>query len=101
MYAALWRALPGPRAVKAVQALVLVLAAVAFCFLWLFPRISPHMPFNDNTVDSSGRAAPHAAAPRAPAPHAAAPRAAAPHTATPAGEYARAAVAPRTAAAHP
>jgi hypothetical protein len=52
IYSAIWRALPGPVAVKALLSLVLVFAAVAFCFLWLFPRIAPHMPFNDNTVDT-------------------------------------------------
>jgi hypothetical protein len=51
IYAAVWRALPGPVLAKAVQALVLVVAAVLFCFLWLFPRIAPLMPFNDNTVE--------------------------------------------------
>ena len=29
------------------------MAVVAFLFLWLFPRIAPLMPFNDNTVDSA------------------------------------------------
>ena len=60
MYAALWRALPGPRWVKALQCLVLVLAVVAVCFVWLFPAVAPYMPFNDNTVEtgtqSTGRA---------------------------------------------
>jgi len=53
IYAAIWRALPGPLAVRVLLAVVLVLAVVAFCFLWLFPRIAPLMPFNDNTVDPS------------------------------------------------
>ncbi len=53
IYGAIWRALPGPTALRALLALVLVFAAVAFCFLWLFPRIAPHMPFNDNTVDTA------------------------------------------------
>ena len=52
MYAALWRALPGPRWVKALQCLVLVLAVVAVCFVWLFPAVAPYMPFNDNTVET-------------------------------------------------
>jgi hypothetical protein len=51
IYGALWRALPGPRPVRVVQAVVLVLAAVVFCLLWLFPRIAPHMPFNETTVE--------------------------------------------------
>ncbi|MEO7423069.1 MAG: hypothetical protein ABIU87_11815 [Ornithinibacter sp.] len=50
MYAALWRALPGPRVVKGVQCLVLVLLALTVSFLWVFPAIAPHMPFNDTTV---------------------------------------------------
>jgi hypothetical protein len=51
LYAALWRALPGPTVVRALLALVLLAGVVAICFLWLFPRIAPLMPFNDNTVD--------------------------------------------------
>jgi hypothetical protein len=57
LYAALWRALPGPLAVRVLLAAVLVLLVVVVCFLWVFPRIAPLMPFNDNTVDPS--AAPH------------------------------------------
>ena len=57
LYAAIWRALPGPLVVRVLLALVLLAAVVAFCFLWLFPRIAPSMPFNDNTVDG-GSAAP-------------------------------------------
>jgi hypothetical protein len=60
LYAAIWRALPGPPLVRAVLSLVLLLVVVAFCFLWLFPRIAPLMPFNDNTVVPNG--APSAAA---------------------------------------
>ncbi len=53
LYAAIWRALPGPLAVRILLAAVLVLAVVVVCFLWIFPRIAPLMPFNDNTVDPS------------------------------------------------
>ena len=53
--------LPGPRAAQA-QALVLVVAVIAFCFLWLFPRISPLMPWGDNTVDN-GAQSPSSTAP--------------------------------------
>ena len=60
MYAALWRVLPGPRWVKAVQCLVLLLVVVAICFVWVFPAVAPYMPFNDNSVEtgstSSGQA---------------------------------------------
>ena len=55
MYAALWRVLPGPRWVKAVQCLVLLLVVVAICFVWLFPAVAPYMPFNDNTVETGGQ----------------------------------------------
>ena len=58
LYAAIWRALPGPLVVRILLAAVLVLIVVAVCFLWLFPRIAPLMPFNDNTVDpTASRAA--------------------------------------------
>lgn len=50
LYAALWRALPGPRLVRVLVCLLLLAAVVAFCFLWLFPRVAPLLPFNDNTV---------------------------------------------------
>ncbi len=49
-YGLLWRLLPGPRALKVVEAIVLVLAIVAALFLWVFPQIAPYMPFNDTTV---------------------------------------------------
>ena len=54
LYSALWRALPGPTPAKALQVLVLLAAVVAFLFLWLFPRIAPSMPFNENTVGAAG-----------------------------------------------
>ena len=59
IYAAIWRALPGPLVVRVLLAVVLVVAVVAFCFLWLFPRIAPLMPFNDNTVDPSAGVVAH------------------------------------------
>ena len=52
MYGQLWRLLPGPWPAKAVQALILVVAVVVVCFLWLFPAIAPLMPFNDNTIQT-------------------------------------------------
>jgi hypothetical protein len=52
VYGSLWRALPGPRAVKALLSLVLAIGVVVICFLWLFPAIAPFMPFNDNTIQS-------------------------------------------------
>lgn len=50
MYAALWRALPGPRWAKALQCLLLALAVVAVLFTWVFPAVSPLLPFTGNTV---------------------------------------------------
>lgn len=52
MYGALWRVLPGPRSVKVVLLLLLAALVVVVCFVWVFPAIAPHLPFNDNTVDS-------------------------------------------------
>ena len=58
LYAAIWRALPGPLVVRILLATVLLLLVVVVCFLWLFPRIAPLMPFNDNTVDPTALRAP-------------------------------------------
>jgi hypothetical protein len=49
-YALVWRLLPGPRALKVVEATVLVLAVVAVLFIWVFPQVAPYMPFNETTV---------------------------------------------------
>jgi hypothetical protein len=51
MYGAIWRALPGPTVVRALIALLLVLAVVAVLFLWVFPWAETHLPFLDVTVD--------------------------------------------------
>jgi hypothetical protein len=53
MYGPLWRLLPGPWPVKALLSVILLLAVIALCFLWLFPEVAPFMPFNDNTVQSA------------------------------------------------
>jgi hypothetical protein len=50
-YGWLWRILPGPKAAKVVQVVVLLLAVVAVLFTWVFPVIAPLMPFNDTTVE--------------------------------------------------
>ena len=49
-YGLLWRLLPGPKALKMVEASLLVLAVVAVLFVWVFPQIAPYMPFNETTV---------------------------------------------------
>lgn len=50
MYAALWRALPGNRMVRALLVLVLLAVLVLVCFAWVFPAVAPLMPFDDGTV---------------------------------------------------
>jgi hypothetical protein len=57
MYGPLWRLLPGPWLVKVCVSMILVVAVVAVCFLWLFPAVAPYMPFNGSSVQS-GRALP-------------------------------------------
>jgi hypothetical protein len=59
VYGALWRILPGPGWLKAVECLVLLLLVVWVLFTWVFPAVSPYLPFTDNTVGaaaSPGRA---------------------------------------------
>jgi hypothetical protein len=51
MYAALWRALPGPAAAKAAQCLALFAALVVALFLWVFPVVEAKLPFLNVTVD--------------------------------------------------
>ncbi|WP_170970233.1 hypothetical protein [Nocardioides jishulii] len=46
MYAALWRLLPGPRWLKALEALVLVGLVVSALLMWVFPAVEPHLPFD-------------------------------------------------------
>ncbi|WP_165497025.1 hypothetical protein [Rhodococcus sp. ABRD24] len=50
MYGYLWRALPGPRPVKAVLVIVLVVAFVLLLMEVVFPWVSEHMPYSDVTV---------------------------------------------------
>jgi hypothetical protein len=52
MYAALWRRLPGGRAAKSLQVLVLAVLAVAVLFVWVFPAVAPHLPFENVTIDA-------------------------------------------------
>lgn len=51
MYAALWRILPGPTAVKALLAALIFLAVVLVLFVWVFPWLEPRLPFQDVTVE--------------------------------------------------
>jgi len=50
MYAWIWRILPGPVAVKAVTALVLVAGVVALLMFVVFPWVEPMLPFNKVAV---------------------------------------------------
>ena len=50
MYPWIWRHLPGGPAIKAVTALVLVLGVCALLLFVIFPRVEPHLPFNDVTI---------------------------------------------------
>jgi len=50
MYAALWRALPGPVWFRLMLVLLALAGVVVVCFTWLFPLIAPLLPFNDPDV---------------------------------------------------
>jgi hypothetical protein len=50
VYGWIWRHLPGPFAVKLVEALVLVAAVLALLFLVVFPWAEPRLPFNEVTT---------------------------------------------------
>ncbi len=50
MYATLWRALPGPVWARVLLCAVLALVVVAVCFSWVFPALSPLLPFTDPTA---------------------------------------------------
>ena len=52
MYGFLWRHLPGPWPVRAIESLALLVGAVALLFYVVFPAVDPHLPFNDVTVNS-------------------------------------------------
>ncbi|GAA1212838.1 hypothetical protein [Prauserella alba] len=50
MYGWIWRHLPGPVALRVVEALVLVAAVVALLMFVVFPWVEPMLPFNDVSV---------------------------------------------------
>ncbi|SNR28108.1 hypothetical protein SAMN06265360_101167 [Haloechinothrix alba] len=50
MYAWLWRHLPGPRPVRALIALVLIVGVIALLMLVVFPWAEPLLPFNNVSV---------------------------------------------------
>ena len=51
MYAALFRALPGPRPLKVLLMTALLAAAVVALFLWVFPWVESLLPSADLTVE--------------------------------------------------
>ncbi|KGN41656.1 hypothetical protein [Knoellia aerolata] len=57
MYAALWRALPGPALLRAALLVVLLGAVVVACFEWLFPLVASWLPYDETTVGSDTGAA--------------------------------------------
>ena len=54
MYGLIWRALPGPWAVKLLLSLLLIAAVVYLLMEYVFPVIAPYMPFNEATVTEDG-----------------------------------------------
>lgn len=50
MYSWIWRQLPGPRVVKVVEALLLIITVVALLMLVVFPWAEPRLPFNQVTT---------------------------------------------------
>jgi high-affinity Fe2+/Pb2+ permease len=53
MYEWIWRHLPGPTPVKALQALALFALVVLVLFVFVFPWMQQHLPFTSVTIDSS------------------------------------------------
>ena len=51
MYSWIWRTLPGGLPGKLLGSLVLLAAAVAVLFLFVFPAVEPLLPFSDVTVE--------------------------------------------------
>ena len=52
MYAALWRILPGPVWLKAIELLVLLVAVVAALFFWVYPFVATFFGSPEATVGS-------------------------------------------------
>ena len=50
MYAALWRRLPGPLAVRVLTAFALLALAVLALCVWVFPAVEAHVPWGEVTV---------------------------------------------------
>ncbi len=55
IYPWIWRRLPGPRAVRALLALVLVAGVLAGCALWLFPAVAALLDGGGGVVALAGQ----------------------------------------------
>ena len=53
MYVWIWRTLPGGLLGKLAGSALLLVAAVAALFLYVFPAVEPLLPLDDVTVDGS------------------------------------------------
>ena len=53
MYAWVWRSLPGGLPGKLLGSAILLTAAVAVLFLYVFPAVEPLLPIGDVTVDGA------------------------------------------------
>lgn len=51
MYGWIWRHLPGPMALKTLQALILVAAVCALLLFVVFPWLEPRLPISQVTVN--------------------------------------------------
>jgi len=51
MYPWIWRHLPGPAALRVVQALILIAAVCALLLFVVFPWLEPRLPFGHSTVN--------------------------------------------------
>ncbi len=51
MYSWIWRHLPGSRAIKFLEATLLIAAVVALLLLVVFPWADPRLPFNAVTTN--------------------------------------------------
>jgi len=51
VYSWIWRHLPGPTALRALLALLLLGAVSALLLFVVFPEVEPYLPFSDVTVD--------------------------------------------------
>ena len=50
MYGWIWRHLPGPLALRALQAVLLIAAVAALLLFVVFPAVEPHLPLSRVTV---------------------------------------------------